>query len=1467
MPQPSKKENQPDQTAFSDPHDILMNAPIGVYTSTPEGRYMSANPALAEMYGYDSPEELIESVTDIAEQLYVDAADREEVSRLLEVEGRVYNYECRLRRKDGSIIWTSRNVREVRDSSGKNIHYQGFVTDITRSKQTRQELDETRWELSTILDSVPVMIWRKDQDSKYIHANKMFCDIVGRELEDIKGKSDYDVHPKEIATKYVSDDNLVLSSGRPVRNISERHKKSTGQTGWSLTEKLPCYDKDGNIAGTIGFALDITEIKRADDALRGSEELFRTLIETMAEGIVLKDASDRYVHWNQTASELFGIGIDEVKGQTTDSFKRQIIREDGSAFHKDDLPSLHTLRTGEPCRDVIMGIRRSPQDTSWVKANTRPYNKAGDGKPGGVIISFADITKGKQSEERIRHLNAVLKSLVMVNKVIFNARKVNQLLEDICHALTATRGYHNAWIILLDEDRRITHSAQAGVGETFQGLLSRFQQGKISSCVCKALESSLIQIVQDPYTECVDCPLAGHYSGRAGLSVGLEVEGKVIGLLAVSVPKELARDHEEHELFMNLAQTIAQGVRRIRLEEIRRDQERRLHHYRQIISRINDPMSLVDKDYRYIVVNDAYLRIFNRPRHEIEGHTVERLLGRDVFFGKVKPHLDEALSGREVVYEDSFPGPDGTPRYRIMSYYPYHDGEGEVRGVVSRALDTTERRQAEDFIRESEERFHKMLGVVPDMISIHSPEMDILYSNWQGFGAVPETMRKINTKCYNTYRGRTDVCPDCRAISVLDTKKPMREETRLPDGTWLDLRVIPLLDKDNNVEMFMEWVRDITERKQAEEALRESEETLRATLHSIGDAVISTDMDGLVVGMNPVAESLTGWNDEDATGQPLETVFRIINEQTRQPVESPVINVLRSGKIVGLANHTLLIARDGREIPIADSGAPVRNEAGDITGVVLVFRDQTQERAAREALEANYALLQIAGETARFGGWSVDLENNVCTWSDAVADIHEVPRGFAPKVEDGINFYAPEWQDKITQVFSACAENGIPYDEEMKIITRKGKRVWVRTNCKAVRNEEGKIIKVQGSFQDITERKLAAEEKEKLQAQLNQAQKMESIGMLAGGVAHDFNNLLHAMGGNLDLLNRKISDDHPGKKRIHSIQKSVDRASQLVRKLLLFSRKADIQTQVLDLNQEIHDAVKLLERSIPKMINIELILDENAWPINADPIQVEQVLLNLGTNAADAMPDGGRLIIETSNAVLEQDFIRTHTGAKPGKYVLMTVSDTGTGMDRETLQHVFDPFFTTKELGKGTGLGLSSVFGIVKAHGGYIICYSEPGQGTTFKIYWPAAEQGEIEPSEIQTEQAVSQDGTETILLVDDDEQIRELTSEVLEDSGYQVISASSGEQALEIFRKKAKDIDLVLMDLNMPGMGGSQCTREMITFDPSVRVLVASGYAANGHGKAALEFGAKDFISKPFQAHKLLAKIRQVLDDQEEQL
>jgi PAS domain S-box-containing protein len=397
------------------------------------------------------------------------------------------------------------------------------------------------------------------------------------------------------------------------------------------------------------------------------------------------------------------------------------------------------------------------------------------------------------------------------------------------------------------------------------------------------------------------------------------------------------------------------------------------------------------------------------------------------------------------------------------------------------------------------------------------------------------------------------------------------------------------------------------------------------------------------------------------------------------------------------------------------------------------------------------------------------------------------------------------------------------------------------------------------AVRDISERKRAEAEQEKLQNQLLQAQKMESVGILAGGVAHDFNNLLQTMGGNIELLLQGKSEDNPDARRLRNVARSIDRAAQLVRQLLLFGRKAGSRRVRVDLNQEVQEAVHILERTIPKMIALELHLDPSVGPLLADPVQIEQIVLNLAGNAVDAMPDGGKLVLETRNKILDKDFIRIHPDAFAGRHVLLTVTDTGCGMGKETLEHIYDPFFTTKEVGKGTGLGLASVYGIVKAHGGHIQCSSEPGAGTTFKIYLPAAEQVDDSIADHRQE-TDHQAGNETILVVDDEPEIRELTREALESLGYTVHSASNGEEAVTFYREHGQDIDLVLLDLNMPGMGGHQCLRELFQIDPAVKVIIASGYTADGHGKDAVNSGAKCFLGKPYQLKELEAAVRGAL-------
>ncbi len=392
-------------------------------------------------------------------------------------------------------------------------------------------------------------------------------------------------------------------------------------------------------------------------------------------------------------------------------------------------------------------------------------------------------------------------------------------------------------------------------------------------------------------------------------------------------------------------------------------------------------------------------------------------------------------------------------------------------------------------------------------------------------------------------------------------------------------------------------------------------------------------------------------------------------------------------------------------------------------------------------------------------------------------------------------------------------------------------------------------------------RRQAELEKEQLQAQLMQAQKLESVGRMAGGIAHDFNNMLQAMNGNIELLLLGKSAGHPDVIRLKSVLESINRAAQLVSQLLLFSRKSGARRVLVDLIQEAEGVGRILERTIPKIIDLELRLNPETWPVSGDPVQIEQVLYNLANNAVDAMPDGGLLVFGTENVVLDESFVLAHPGSRPGPHVLLTVTDTGCGMDKGILEHIFDPFFTTKEVGKGTGLGLASVYGIVKAHRGYIQCISEPGKGTEFRVYLSALEQEESAAME-QLPQEAPLGGSETILVVDDEKEILELTREALEDFGYNVLSASNGEQALEIYREQGHDVALILMDLNMPGMGGHKCLQELLKINPTVNVVIASGYSADVHEKEPSELGARDFLFKPYQLKDLAGMVRKVLDN-----
>lgn len=420
-----------------------------------------------------------------------------------------------------------------------------------------------------------------------------------------------------------------------------------------------------------------------------------------------------------------------------------------------------------------------------------------------------------------------------------------------------------------------------------------------------------------------------------------------------------------------------------------------------------------------------------------------------------------------------------------------------------------------------------------------------------------------------------------------------------------------------------------------------------------------------------------------------------------------------------------------------------------------------------------------------------------------------------------------------------------------RIVSKSGKVLWVDMNSVPI-EWKGRAATLH-LLRDITQRKI-------MEIELMQAQKMEAIGTLAGGIAHEFNNLLQVISGSLQLLFKTKSGDHPDARYLNHIDKAVQRATTLTKKLLVYSRKVESQLEVVDLNHQVAQVCELLERLIPKMITIEQDLDPELSAVRADPAQLEQIIMNLAVNARDAMSHGGRFALRTRNVLVDDEYCRSHVGTIPGRYVCLGVSDTGHGMDQDVLERIFDPFFTTKEPGKGTGLGLAIVYSIVTNHNGFVRCRSEKGKGTSFDIYFPVVTEEVVSKRSSKVVEGEVQGNGETILLVDDEQEVLEVGRELLERFGYKVLIAHDGEDAMDVFSEFEKDVQCVILDLNMPGVDGQACLERLLERSPRIRIIVATGYLEKERRKEMIQSGASGFITKPYRFTDMLRELRRVL-------
>ncbi len=790
-------------------------------------------------------------------------------------------------------------------------------------------------------------------------------------------------------------------------------------------------------------------------------------------------------------------------------------------------------------------------------------------------------------------------------------------------------------------------------------------------------------------------------------------------------------------------------------------------------------------------------------------------------------------------------------KWLFFTATPLKDRQGKVIGAIETLQDITERKQAEKALQESRDYLEKLTDSMWDAVfSVKMPERVIEWANdsFKLIGYDPkECIGKTTDFIYADKSEYLDFGNKLKSTiaagkDVLHAEQLLKRKNG--DTFPAEITTTIFREKDEIVRV-TSIVRDITERKRSEESLRNSEEKFRSLVGNAPNTILIVDREGTIQFIN---RTVPGLSIDDVTGRN-HTDF--VAPEYHETVNKVIRRVFKTGKPGRY--ETGGVGPDGSYSWYSSQLGPIMHN-GKVDAVIIVTSDITEQKNTQEALRES---------EERFSLFMNYLPANVFIKDKDSKTI------FVNKLMD-YTFGAKEWIGKTPlELFpEAAAEKMVAddkktleqgYQEIVETVPDRNGVEHIYQTFKFRIESKGSPPMLGGIVIDITERKRAEEEKQKIQMQLQQAQKMEAIGQLAGGIAHDFNNILGGISGYSDVLGMKMASDSDCMPYVNKIQKAALKASDLVRQLLMFARKAHVEMEHFDIHGCINQAVSMLEHTIDK--RIEIITDfciEDSM-IMGDQSQIENMLLNIGVNARDAMPDGGILTFATEMVTLDKKAFADHSfKVKKGEYIKITVKDTGIGMDDDIRKKVFEPFFTTKEIGKGTGLGLASVYGSVKQHNGYITVQSEPGNGSQFKIYLPLSESaGKEEEGEDKSELI---HGEGTVLVVEDEDIMREAASDMLTGLGYKVMSFTNGFKAVEYFRKNYKETDVVLLDLIMPKMNGIECYIKLKEINPQVRVVVVSGYRDEKQDIQIKELGVENFIEKPFQIKQLSKVLAEVL-------
>ena len=1321
------------------------------------------------------------------------------------------------------------------------------IDDISELHQKEQSLFKSEQYFLRMFERAPLGYQSLDEQGRFIEVNEAWLETLGYQREEVIGKWFGDFLAPEYVASFRERFPLFKARGRIHSEFEMLHKN--GSRRYIAFEGRVGYKQDGRFEKTHCILADVTDQKAAEKRLADHEHYLRTILQTTADGFWVVGADGKIVEVNEaygrmsgyTRDELLKLGIADIDATGSEKIETRLrnVSVNGSEIFE----TRHRRKDGT-LFDVEMSV-------TYLEVK------------GGQFICFCrDITERKRQEAALRENEARLKEAHEIARI---GRWELDLKTD-----------HLKWsegiFRLFEVDSRNFAASYAA----FLDFVYPHDRDKVDQAYRESIEQ------QEPY----------------------EIEHRLLMKDGrIKWVNEIGRT--EYDALGNPIRSIG-TVQEITARKQAEERERHLTKVLRAIRNVNqlivsedDPLRLIERACAELTRTMGYFSAWISLLKADRSTVATSGSGFEAAFDELRKHLEsgafcdcmrKALARDETIVvmapQTHCPECPLSGHYGGMAAFGRRLAfDGKIYGFLSASLPVASADDAEEkglfdelandlafalhkiesakALRESQQDMKRAQSIVQigswrfDLASGMVIASDVTRRIY-GLDNSEWTIKRVRNIPLPQYREALDA----ELQNLIHHGAPYNIEFQIQRPSDHAVRYIhSVAEYDAEQNIVIGTIQDITESKQAQDALKRIEARQRKMVANIGDVIVIIDQDGINRYKSPNIEKFFGWRPEEVVGV---SAWENVHPEDLNAVLT-LFNLL-----IGEANATVTTqcryrCKNGSYRWIEFTAVNLLHDP-DIRGVLGNYQDISERMQAEAQLQKSHNLLSnlarlVPGVIYQYRLYP-DGRAAIPYASPGMREIFE----FSPEEvrEDVALLFGrlhPDDHDRVAEaIFESARTLEMFYCEFRVVLPRQGLR-WRGAQAKPQRMEDGGTL-WHGIISDITERKKNEEERAKLQEQLQQSQKMESVGRLAGGVAHDYNNMLSVILGYTEMALDKVQSQHPLHADLIEILKAATRSSNITRQLLAFARKQTIAPKVVDLNAVVESMLKMLRRLIGEDIDLDWRPGNALWAVKIDPAQLDQILANLCVNARDAIEGVGKVTIETGNTVFDEAYCEVHAGYSVGEYVLLAVSDDGCGMNQEVINNLFEPFFTTKAVTEGTGLGLATIYGIVKQNNGFINVYSEPGQGSTFKIYLPRQTATQRQAG-VASQARTPLSRGETVLLVEDEPAIMRMAQMMLRSLGYRVIAAGTPNLAIELAREHGGELSLLLTDVVMPEMNGRDLARQLSALCPGVKTLFMSGYTANviaHHG--VLEEGMA-FIQKPFSMNELGVKIRMVLDRQ----